>query len=359
MQGKKICIIGPCLTMGGMERASANVANYFAERGFSVLYIAIFKHPHFINLHSDIEINEPNIKGNSKKLNFFSTLFRLRRKIKTFKPDTVLAYSNFYSAIAIMSVLGLGIPIYISDRASPLFKWNKFISLFFLTVFKIFPPTGVIAQTNIAASYQKKIFRSSTKIEIIPNVLRNVTLYPQVRKNHVLAVGRFNDHLKGFDRLIEAYALVNEPNWKLVFAGGNENGEYLKKLASDYGILDKIIFLGKVNEIDRIYSEAGIFVIPSRSEGFPNALCEAMAAGLPCISFDFVAGPKDIIRDGIDGIIVEDGNIKALADAIKDLINDEKKRDLIGKNAMVVRDRYNRVVIGAKIENFILNGITS
>src|SRR5690606_2343592 len=135
-------------------------------------------------------------------------------------------------------------------------------------------------QTAIAATYQKKIYGEKIPIRVIPNALRPVTLYPEIRrKKWILAVGRFGDPLKGFDRLIKAFSKIHAHDWYLVFAGGDRDGEALKTLANELGVLERVLFLGKVIDLDRIYAEAGIFVIPSRSEGFPNALCEALAAG--------------------------------------------------------------------------------
>lgn len=235
--------------------------------------------------------------------------------------------------------------------------------IFSCLVYLFLKPAGVIAQTNIAANYQKKIYSKKTKICVIPNALRNVQLYPDVkRQNLVLAVGRLKDHLKGFDRLIEAFALIKNKDWKLAFAGGDEEGEHLKNQARELGIYDRISFLGKVKDMDRVYAQAGIFVIPSRSEGFPNALCEAMAAGLPCISFDFVAGPRDIITDGLDGLLVEDGNIEALAQTIDFLIENPAERERLGQNALEIRERLKLEKIGKEHLDFILetkNGQTT
>ena len=121
------------------------------------------------------------------------------------------------------------------------------------------------------------------------------------------------------------------------------------------GILNRIEFLGQVKDLDPVYAKASIFVIPSRSEGFPNALCEAMAAGLACIAFDFIAGPRDIINHGYDGIIVEDGNINELAIAIDGMIEDKSTRENFGKKAEALQERLSAEVIGEKMMDFVLS----
>lgn len=353
---KHICIIGPSLKMGGIERASCNLANSLDDLNCKVSYIAIFKQTKFFSLNKTISFIEPG-SFNEKNLSIFKTIFWLRKMVKKSNPDAVIVFNKFYSAIALLSLSSLkALPIFISERSSPFFKWESKIDLFNKLIFYLIPPSGVIAQTNIAAKFQAHSHKKGMKIEVIPNALREIESFPKnIKNNYVLAVGRFNDPNKGFDRLISAFAGVQRKDWVLVFAGGNEDGEYLKNQAISLGIIDRVLFLGKIKNIDEVYSKAKIFVMPSRSEGFPNALCEAMAAGLACISFDFVAGPSDIIENHVNGILVENGNIEALTEAIENLIEDEPKRVKLGNNAIKIKEKLKKEVIGKQILKFIFN----
>lgn len=338
--------------MGGAEHASVNFANGFKKNGCEVSFISMFKQAHFFKLNNEINFYEPD-NFNIKKLNLFKTIFWLRGIVKKENPDVIIVLQKFYSAIAVLSLLGTKQKVFISERSSPLFKWSLPVSIFNKIVFTIIKPDGIIAQTSIAAEYQRKYYGNKVPIKIIPNIVREVKLYPEIkRENFILAVGRLNDHLKGFDRLIEALVLMKN-DWHLYLAGGDEEGIELKTLAKNLGVENRIKFLGKVKEMDELYARAGIFVIPSRSEGFPNALVEAMAAGLPCVAFDFIAGPRDIITDGVDGIVVEDGNLEKMANAIDDLVSDENKRITLGKNALKVRERLNENIIIKSLTDFI------
>jgi glycosyltransferase involved in cell wall biosynthesis len=341
--------------MGGIERASSTIADFCAEKGHDVLYLAIFKHPKFFKLHPEIRYDEPLDGSNVTSLNLFKTISRIRSVVKSYNPDSILAFNKLYAGLTLIATIGLRKKVFISERSSPLYKWPKKMELINLFAFAVHPPAGIIAQTQIAAAYQQKKVSKNTRIAIIPNALREVRFYPEIaRENWILAVGRLDDHLKGFDLLIEAYAKCRNKNWKLVFAGGDENGAHLKKKAGESGIPDNIIFLGKVENIDAVYAQASIFVIPSRSEGFPNALCEAMAAGLACVSFDFVAGPRDIISDGTDGVIVQMGNTDAMAAAIDELIENPSQRSTMGEKAKRIAQRLNTEKIGKQYLDFIL-----
>lgn len=354
-ENNKICIVGPSLKMGGMERASANLANSIYKIGNDVTYLSFFNQEKFFRLEDGVKFIEP-VDFNITSLSILKSLKWIRRKIKVIQPDRIIVFNKFYSALVLLALIGTNSKVFISERSSPLFKWNFKHEAINRLIFWMIKPYGIIAQTSIAADYQKKYYGKNIPIGIVPNALRPIKNFPEIqREKIVLAVGRLRDPLKGFDRLIEAFSKIESSDWKLVFAGGDENGFDLKNQAKELGILDKIEFLGQVKDLDPVYAKASIFVIPSRSEGFPNALCEAMGAGLPCIAFDFIAGPRDIINHGHDGIIVEDGNIDKLAIAIDKMIEDKNARDNFGKNAEAIQSRLSAEVIGKKMMDFVLS----
>lgn len=352
---KKICIVGPSLQLGGIERASVTIANYLKVAGHEILFLTIFKQRQFFQLEKDIRIDEPEDGSNMTRLHPIRTILRIRRVVSRFKPDSILAYNKFYASLVVLALFGTSYPVYVSDRASPYYRWRQSIKWFMKAVYLVFPPKGAIAQTTLAAAFQKKYFSKKTKVKVIPNAIRSVIQYPGIyREKIILAVGRLHDRLKGFDQLIEAFALVDRPEWKLTFAGSTKGAEYLEELVLKHKLEDRVVFLGEVKNIDLHYAKAGIFVIPSRSEGFPNALCEAMSAGAPCISFDFVAGPRDIITSGVDGIIVKEGNVIEMASAIENLIDNPELRKQVGENAANTSKRFECEIIGQKIADFIL-----
>lgn len=350
----KVCIVGPSLKMGGIERASSTVANAMAHRGVDVTYVALFRQDRFFPLDGRIRFLEPPPGVNEKRLHMAASLRWLRKTVRHERPDVVLAFNFFYGAIVRLALAGLRCPVYVSDRSSPNYRWPTKAAWFNRIVYGLLPPTGLVAQTGVAAAQQLNRFGSRSRVQVIPNGLRPVQSMDVARKNTVLAVGRLSDPLKGFDRLVEAFAMLPDLGWELVFAGDGEAEATLRQQAQSLGIADRVRFLGKVADIDRVYAEAGIFVIPSRSEGFPNALCEAMAAGLPCVSFDFVAGPRDIITDGEDGYIVPDGDLKALAGRIRHLVENADERERLGRNARAIGTRLDMHKIARQYLEFIL-----
>lgn len=351
-QANKILIIAPCLAMGGIERASSNTANGLSELGAKVYFLSLFKKEAFFKLNEGIEILEPQ-GFNKTKLSLFKSILWIRKEVKRVNPDHILVFNKFYGAITALALLGTKYPYFLSERSSPLFVWRQPMRAINKFAFSIKPPKGVIAQTNIAAEYQRKYFKK-TEVIVIPNSVREVQLFPEIKREKViLAVGRLNDYLKGFDLLIESFAKLKNQDWELHIAGGDEEGEVLKEQAERLGVINRIKFLGKVKEIDKCYAYAGMFVIPSRSEGFPNALAEAMTAGCCCIAFDFVAGPNEMITNGVDGILVPSGDTQKLAEAIDDLIVKDDFRDVLAQKAIKTSQHFKKSTIISKIANVI------
>jgi len=351
---KKICVVGPSLQMGGMERESCNMANAFNKLGYQTLFLAIFNHPKFLYLNQSIEFCQP--QKPTKKLKIVNTIIWIRQEIRNFNPEIILAYNTFYASLVLISTIGLKTKVYVRDGASPLFKWPIHVKLFFSLVFRFLSPAGVITQTEMAIPYQKKYYKTKVPIACIPNVLRTVELYNNInRENIILCVGRLNDPLKGFDQLISVIAKLKNKNWIIQIAGGGVNDAHeLIALAESLKVKDRIIFLGKVENIDELYARAGIFVIPSRSEGYPNALCEAMAAGIPCVSFDFISGPKEIIEDGYNGYIIDNSNVEKMAEKIDYLIVNPVQRKEIGLKALKIREKLEESKITQQYLEFMI-----
>lgn len=164
------------------------------------------------------------------------------------------------------------------------------------------------------------------------------------RKN-ILACGSIDRYwVKGFDNLLKAFSLIADkyPGWSLDIAGTGspEKMKILKDLCDEYHIAGRVNFLGFCRNMKEVMSRHSIFVFSSRHEGFGMVLAEAMAAGCASISFDVVAGPNEIIKQDEDGILVDNQNIEALAQAISMLILDENKRYDLGLHAINNIKRY-------------------
>lgn len=170
---------------------------------------------------------------------------------------------------------------------------------------------------------------------VIPNPLPQLfTKRSVLDKKKVIACGRYV-YQKGFDLLIEAWKIVTmrHPDWELYIYGKGERKEY-EQLVDRLQLNNSVHLCAETNDIESKYAESSIFVLSSRFEGFGMVLIEAMNCGLPCVSFACPCGPSEIIKNNINGLLVENGNIDMLADKIIWMIEHENERKSMGQQAV-------------------------
>ena len=196
----------------------------------------------------------------------------------------------------------------------------------------------------VLTQYDAESWEEIKVANIIPNSLPFYTEESSsLDKKRIITVGRLSEQ-KGFDLLVSAWSFITKkhPDWEIHLYGEGELENELKKSITQNGIEDSFIIHKPVKNIKEKYLESSIYVMSSRFEGFGMVLIEAMACGVPCISFDCPHGPSYIIKDGEDGILVENGNVEQLAEAISTLITDTDKRFAMGKAAKQNVLRYSQ-----------------
>lgn len=341
--------------MGGIERALTILSQYFVEKGNQVTFICCLQSEKFYKLNESIILIEPKYKRTNSKINkllYYPRLVSyLRSNIKKAKADMVLSFGDVFNPLVLLAAKGLKIPVYISDRTSPDFAFK-----FPIPQLKkwLYPASaGFIAQTQRAKKYKEDNFNHQLNITVIPNAVRSVNFYPHLqRKKTILFVGRFSWE-KDPEMLIRAFSeLHNRQRWTLLMAGSGPLLNSMKLLARSLNIESDVVFLGDVSDIDKLYAEASIFVLPSVLEGFPNALVEAMSAGLAVIVFDTIPHEDFIIHD-YDGMVVTPRDHIHLSKQIQSLIDSEKTRSRLGNNAVKIYERLNTNIIGQQVLDFI------
>ncbi|MEU4090592.1 glycosyltransferase [Streptomyces aureus] len=169
----------------------------------------------------------------------------------------------------------------------------------------------------------------------MPNPLPFVPEVPSPRiENAVVSVGRLTDQ-KGIDMLLDAWSEVAplHPDWRLRIYGSGEDEEILRKQCTALGLDDSVDWMGRTSDVPGALRGGSVFVLSSRGEGFPLALMEAMATGLPCAAFDCAPGVHEIVRDGEDGLLATLGNTGELARRLDTLMSDKALRDSMGDAA--------------------------
>lgn len=186
-------------------------------------------------------------------------------------------------------------------------------------------------------------------LKVIPNAAMHVSdAYSDVMNKRVIAVGRL-DYQKGFDRLIQAWELVQHTgkftDWKLDIFGQGEWLEMLQKMIDKAELQSTVRLNRPTKQIGEEYVKSDMLVMSSNYEGFPMVMIEAMACGLPVVSFDYKCGPKDIIHPGTNGLLVPNGDIRALAHAMMEVMADEAYRKMLSQNARKVVDTYSEEAV--------------
>ena len=168
----------------------------------------------------------------------------------------------------------------------------------------------------------------------------------------VVALGRLSQE-KGFDLLLESWAVATaqRPGWTLrIYGSGPEQGA-LTGQAERLGISASVDFAGQTDDVAAALVQGSIFAAPSRAEGFPMALLEAMACGVPCVAFDCAPGVREIVHDGEDGVVVPPGNTEAFAASLGALMDAREERESLGKAAVESVARFAPAQIIERWEN--------
>lgn len=362
---KRILFLVSSMQGGGAERVAALLSNYWVEQGHKVILMPTYSgrgkclYPLDPRVQLDFLADRVGSRRNSL-LNKFSRLAVLRRTIREVSPDVILSFLPHVNVAAIFATKGLNIPVVVSERTYPP-SMRVGLVLGVLRKFLYSRASFVVVQTEQARSWLTSCCPNAHG-----HVIANPVVYPMPqgepfialesvvghRRKLALAVGRLGWE-KGFNQLLAAFRLLadNYQDWDLVILGEGVERDALEQLREQLGLTDRVHLPGRVGNLKDWYSRADIYVMSSRFEGFPNSLAEAMSHGLPAVSFDCDAGPRDIIRDGIDGYLVPvEASVTGLSRAMETLMKDEYKRHIMSIAAMAVREKFSMECIAAEWE---------
>ena len=365
----KIVYCTPSLYMaGGVERVLTLKANCFAEKyGYDITIITTDGNdkPNFFPLSN--LVNVINLDINFEELwhrCFVSRIYlyllkqhqykqALARELNRIKPDitisTLRREINFINDIHDGSIK-LG-EIHINRAHYRSFTPNRNNPL--KTLFAYYWKLGLVNKVAkldrfvVLTEYDRQAWQEIPRVEVIPNPL---PFYPMTiggpRPKRVIAVGRYFDE-KGYDMLLKAWFFVAKENkeWTLdIFGDGNK--AHYERIANSLGLdMQRCHLNDSVVDVQKEYLGSSLFVCSSRFEGFGMGIIEAMACGLPVVAFDCLWGPRSIIKNGVDGILVENGNVEKMAKTILSLIVSPDKLSQMGKNARKNVRRFNMATV--------------
>lgn len=370
--------------LGGVESVISTKINWLASHGYKVVLVTYEQcsHPIVYSLHPDIktiDIRTPfySLSKYPLYLRYFMYLrmrvafqTRLKTVIKEVHPEVVLTIANCMNVIKDIYKACKGSTLIIESHETYFSVMKEYIygkRSFLRLVAKLYDRHNlkylnrfdrmITLTQGDAKEWREHIF---TPIEVIPNPLAD---YPfSLRKKYentffrIISAGRLED-VKGFDRLIKAFAIIEDkcPRWHIdIFGKGSCEGE-LRKLIASYHLDNRIKILPPTNNIYSEYLNSDFYVLSSQHEGLGMVLLEAMACGIPCVSFNCDYGPREIIIDRETGLLVENGNIEKLALAMLWMIDHQDERLKMGKRARDSVKRYQTNIIMEKWVNLYNN----
>jgi len=360
----KIAFLINSLESGGTERATVSLANYFVRCGHQCMIITFFDEKPFYEIDELVAVHclrftkAGSAGARSNLSGYISRCVQLRRVLRQLKPDVLIGMSHVMSFYAVLACLLLRVKVVGTERSNPYLYQNSAYFRFIRKISSLFAD-GFIFQTHGVMSYFPQ--RIGKKAAVIPNALFNPLLdeiqpYNE-KENTVTAVGRL-EHVKGFDLLINAFSDIAAqlPDTKLIIFGEGSARPELELLIRETGLEEKVILPGADAYAVCSVARSCLFVLPSRLEGMPNALMEAMACGTACIAADCDFGPGELITDGENGLLVPVEDRGALARAILRLMSDSGLRLRMAAKAALLRREYAMETVGKKWLDY-LSGI--
>lgn len=353
----KLCLVISSLSSGGAERVATTLANYWVQSGWQVTVITL------ADRGGDFYALAPSVKrvtlscvgesaGSLSGLrNNLARVRALRRTLTREKPDVALGFMPSINILCALASVGTGITVIGTEHVHPPtldlgqpWAWLRR---------RVYPHLAAVSALTETSAEWIREHTGAKYVPVMPNPITypvpavEPTLNPSAEKERLggdyvlLAAGRLADQ-KGFDRLLDAFAAVHrrQPDWRLIILGEGPLRVVLERQCHELGLSDFVSIPGAVGNIGAWYEAADAFVLTSRYEGFGNVLAEALAYGVPAVAVDCNTGPRDILRNEVDGLLVPQNDQEALAAALDRLMGDKALRARFAERAVEARERF-------------------
>lgn len=346
------------LARGGAERVMSTLANAWAAQGCEVIIVTLDSQDRdAYQLDSQVKRVALGLAASPRNTwqilrNNLRRAYVLRVTAKRLRPDAVLSFTANVNTLSLLALLGLQIPVIVSERTDPsqvsIGRWRSSLR-------RIFYPraAAVVVQTRKVLEDMQRQF-PGVRFAVIPNPVPHMDPDAEHRSpllNELIGIpagakiiagmGRL-DSEKGFDLLIDAFRRISSayPDWHLAIFGKGPVRSELETQIAAAGLSERVHLPGEVMAARKYLQDADIFVLSSRFEGFPNVMVEAMACGRAVVSFDCPSGPGEIIHDGHDGLLVPGEDVEGLATALRLLMDNPARRAELGRNARQAVERF-------------------
>ncbi|KAA8824949.1 glycosyltransferase family 4 protein [Bifidobacterium reuteri] len=340
---------GDITRSGGTENVSIMIANELAQdNAYEISFISLFEEkpePFFaIDRRIRREALYPQVTHGIQ--HYFDTVARLKRAVARLGAQVVIDIDGILDMYA-LPLKRRGVKVisweHFNYLQNPLVPYRKFTRKW-----AAHSANAIVTLTNADRQLYRNHLNVRCPIIVIPNPMHLPEPAPAYdpKSTTIISSGRLT-YQKGFDMLVDAAATVlpKHPDWQWLILGEGEDRPMLEEEIAKAGIGNQLVLKGRVADMDAYYRKAAFFVLSSRFEGLPMVLLEAKAYQLPIVSFDCLTGPAEIVQNQVNGLLVKDGDIPALASAVESLIQDSAKRERFSSHTLDDASRFDMASI--------------
>lgn len=332
----KILIVNDQFERGGAARVAAILCNGLFVKGYEVVVATdSINYETKYSINSNVRILQIQSKSNTGRFRRWTACSKtIRKYIQQENPDIIIAIQSLMFLVVWIANIGLGKKIIAADHTSFNIKSHPLLDFIRYHLYRYADALSILTKKD-----EKLLGNKFPHKKVIYNPLPFPILSePVCRRQHILCVGRLESwYIKGFDIILDIWKQIeaNFPEWKLVIAGSGdaESTQGMKNMISDRGLINRVDLLGQVDNMRLLYQQSSVFVLSSRVEGFPMGLMEAMSQGCACVAFSVYGAIKEMMSVN-SGIIIDDGDIDGLKNAIIRVLENDSLRNLYAHNAI-------------------------
>lgn len=347
---KKVCLIDFDMSVrGGVEQVTASLANALADC-FEVHLLGLCEMGS-LAYTLDERVKYTALSKDEQRLSVMRKELKpvIRNYLNSNKIDVAIIQGNYPGFIVSTARFGTRTRLVFCDHGALMNQWERRDIVVIRLISSLLCHKVITLTEQSREDYIRKFRLPRKKVDCIYNwVDLSIVRSEQYNKNskRIISAGRFGKE-KGFDMLIKAFAPVakKHTDWHLDLFGDGEMMETVKALIEEYGISDNVHLMGMRSDLAERYKDYSMYVLPSYREGMPLVLLEAKANRLPIVSFDILTGPKEIVRDGIDGILIKPYDTDEMARAMCALIEDNEMREAFSVASQENLDKFSKKTI--------------
>lgn len=347
----RICFIIGTLTFSGAEKVLTALASHFADLGHDVHVV--------LTLPGEGDVSSPNrpfhthrlVADGVRPVRILKRLTRIRGIVATVAPDVSISFGYSNNINTIPALVGNGVPHIVCERNNPLYDPPGLVPIWMRRILYPFAAAFVFQTEVIRDLFPGGIRRRSVVIAnpVIDTFSDHHSEGAGDSECRIVTVGRLSDRDKNQSLLIRAFARLSDefPDWILELYGDGPDRQLFEQMVAAAGIVHRVRFRGQVENPGAALENADLFVLPSRTEGMPNALIEAMSAGVACVATDCSGGgAAALINDGVNGLICPNEDEDALVATLRRAMRDPEFRLDLGRSARRIRETHSLERIG-------------